>query len=79
MLDPMIGRVISPLTTVALCVKPRGQMTTRQVVICAGLELANPDPNQLARNVAARGEAMQRLAGEELLRNLPLLPELGVN
>jgi transposase len=27
----MIGRVISPLTAAALCVKPRGQMTARQV------------------------------------------------
>src|SRR5580693_9075576 len=30
-LDPMTGRVISPLTAAALCVKPRGQMTARQV------------------------------------------------
>jgi transposase len=29
--DPMTGRVISPLTAAALCVKPRGQMTARQV------------------------------------------------
>ena len=27
----MTGRVISPLTAAALCVKPRGQMTARQV------------------------------------------------
>jgi hypothetical protein len=31
-LDPMIGRQISPLTAAALCVKPRGQMTGRQIV-----------------------------------------------
>jgi hypothetical protein len=30
-LDPITGRVISPLTAAALCVKPRGQMTARQV------------------------------------------------
>jgi transposase len=31
-LDPMTGRPISPLTAAALCVKPRGQMTPRQIV-----------------------------------------------
>ena len=30
-LDPMTGRVVSPLTAAALCIKPRGQMTARQV------------------------------------------------
>src|SRR5271169_2530506 len=30
-LDPMTGRQISPITAAALCVKPRGQMTTRQI------------------------------------------------
>jgi transposase len=30
--DPMTGRQISPLTAAALCVKPRGQMTPRQIV-----------------------------------------------
>ena len=30
-LDPMTGRRISPLTAAALCVKPRGQMTARQI------------------------------------------------
>lgn len=28
----MTGRKISPLATAALCVKPRGQMTPRQIV-----------------------------------------------
>ena len=37
-LDPMTGRAISPLTAAALCVKPRGQMTARQV--------ANVDTNR---------------------------------
>ena len=31
-LDPMTGRQISPLTAAALCMKPRGQMTARQIV-----------------------------------------------
>jgi transposase len=30
-LDPMTGRQISPLTAAALCMKPRGQMTERQL------------------------------------------------
>jgi hypothetical protein len=30
-LDPMTGRRISPLTAAALCVKPRGAMTARQI------------------------------------------------
>jgi hypothetical protein len=30
-LGPMTGRAISPLTAAALCVKPRGQMTARQI------------------------------------------------
>ena len=32
-IDPMNGRRISPLTAAALCVKPRGQMTPRQICI----------------------------------------------
>ena len=31
-LDPMTGRRISSLTAAALCVKPRGEMTSRQIV-----------------------------------------------
>jgi transposase len=31
-LDPMTGRRISSLTAAALCVKPRGEMTLRQIV-----------------------------------------------
>ena len=37
-LDPMTGRAISPLTAAALCVKPRGQMTARQVANVDALE-----------------------------------------
>jgi transposase len=43
MLDPMTGRVISPLTAAALCVKPRGQMTARQVVTVDALKTASPE------------------------------------
>ena len=41
MLDPMTGRVISPLTAAALCVQPRGQMTARQVVTVDALKAAS--------------------------------------
>ncbi len=39
-LDPMTGRQISPLTAAALCVKPRGQMTARQIVNVDALKTA---------------------------------------
>ena len=39
-LDPMTGRVISPLTAAALCIKPRGQMTARQVANVDALKAA---------------------------------------
>jgi hypothetical protein len=38
----------------------------------AGLELADSNPDQLARDVVALGQRMQRLAGGELLSDLPL-------
>ena len=50
-LDPMTGRVISPLTAAALCVRPRGQMTARQV--------ANVD---VLKAASAEFTAMRRLA-----------------
>ena len=40
-LDPMTGRQISPLTAAALCVKPRGQMTDRQIVNVDALKAAS--------------------------------------
>jgi hypothetical protein len=46
MLDPMTGRVISPLTAAALCVKPRGQMTAREVVTVDALKTAFPESRQ---------------------------------
>ena len=49
MLDPMTGRVISPLTAAALCVKPRGQMTARQVVTVDALKAASPEFTAMRR------------------------------
>jgi len=42
-LDPMTGRAISPLTAAALCVKPRGQMTARQVANVDALKAASAE------------------------------------
>ena len=49
MLDPMTGRVISPLTAAALCVKPSGQMTARQVVTVDALKMASPEFTAMRR------------------------------
>ena len=48
-LDPMTGRVISPLTTAALCVKPRGQMTARQVANVDALKAASAEFTAMRR------------------------------
>ena len=42
-IDPMTGRRISPLTAAALCVKPRGQMTPRQICIVDALTAESMD------------------------------------
>lgn len=42
-LDPMTGRRISPLTAAALCVKPRGAMTARQIVNVDVLKAASAE------------------------------------
>jgi transposase len=42
-LDPMTGRQISPLTAAALCVKPRGLMTERQLASVDVLKAASTD------------------------------------
>jgi hypothetical protein len=42
-LDPMTGRHISPLTAAVLCVKPRGQMTARQIVNVDVLKAASAE------------------------------------
>ncbi|HEY8127400.1 MAG TPA: transposase, partial [Hyphomicrobium sp.] len=42
-IDPTNGRRISPLTAAALCVKPRGQMTPRQICIVDALTTESMD------------------------------------
>jgi hypothetical protein len=42
-LDPMTGRQISSLTAAALCVKPRGGMTARQIINVDALNAASAD------------------------------------
>jgi hypothetical protein len=37
-----------------------------------GFELADPDPDQLPRDVVALRQRVQRLTGNEFLGNLPL-------
>ncbi len=48
-LDPMTGRQISPLTAAALCVKPRGQMTARQIVNVDALKAASAEFTTMRR------------------------------
>ena len=48
-LDPMTGRVISPLTAAALCVKPRGQMTARQVATVDALKATSAEFTAMRR------------------------------
>jgi hypothetical protein len=55
-LDPMTDRVISPLTAAALCVKPRGQMTARQVANVDALKAASAEFTAM-RRLAMRSEA----------------------
>jgi hypothetical protein len=45
----MTGRVISPLTAAALCVKPRGQMTARQVANVVALKAASAEFTAMRR------------------------------
>jgi hypothetical protein len=65
-LDPMTGRQVSPLTEAALCVKPRGQMTDRQVVNVDVLKVASAEfttMRQLAMRFRGllRGGAIEKL------------------
>ena len=48
-IDPMTGRVISPLTAAALCVKPRGQMTARQRANVDALKSASMEFSAMRR------------------------------
>jgi hypothetical protein len=58
-LDPMTGRQISPLTAAALCVKPRGQMTARQIVNVDVLKAASPEFTTM-RQLAMRFQGLLR-------------------
>jgi transposase len=58
-LDPMTGRVISPLTAAALCVKPRGQMTARQVANVDALKAASAEFTAM-RHLAMRFRGLLR-------------------
>src|SRR5512132_2666283 len=46
--------------------------SSRILVEGAGLVLRDPDADQIARDVVALGDTMERLPGNELLRHLPL-------
>jgi hypothetical protein len=48
-LDPMAGRMISPLAAAALCVKPRGQITARQVATVDALKAASAEFTAMRR------------------------------
>jgi transposase len=58
-LDPMTGRQISPLTAAALCVKPRGQMTARQIVNVDALKAASVEFTTM-RHLAMRFRGLLR-------------------
>ena len=58
-LDPMTGRAISPLTAAALCVKPRGQMTGRQVANVDALKAASAEFTAM-RHLAMRFRGLLR-------------------
>ncbi|SEE70085.1 Transposase [Rhizobiales bacterium GAS191] len=65
-LDPMTGRQISPLTAAALCVKPRGQMTPRQILNVDALKAASAEfatMRQLAMRFRGllRGRSLEKL------------------
>src|ERR1700734_2695540 len=58
-LDPMTGRAISPLTAAALCIKPRGQMTARQVANIDALKAASAEFSAM-RHLAMRFRGLLR-------------------
>ena len=59
-LDPMTGRVISPLTAAALCVRPRGQMTARQVANVDALKAASAEFTAMRRLAMRFRDPMRR-------------------
>ena len=65
-IDPTTGRRISPLTAAALCVKPRGQITPRQICIVDALKAASKEftiMRQLAMRFRGlfRGGSLEKL------------------
>jgi transposase len=58
-LDPMTGCAISPLIAAALCVKPRGQMTARQVANVDALKAASAEFTAM-RHLAMRFRGLLR-------------------
>jgi hypothetical protein len=65
-LDPMTGRQISPLTAAALCVKPRGEMTPRQIVNVDALKAGSPEFTSM-RQLAMRFRGLLRSGSVETL------------
>ena len=65
-LDPTTGRRISPLTAAALCVKPRGQMTSRQSSIVDALKAGSEEFTTM-RQLAMRLNALFRERSAEKL------------
>ena len=55
----MTGRQISPLTAAALCVKPRGQMTTRQIANVDALKATSAEFTTM-RHLAMRFRGLLR-------------------
>jgi hypothetical protein len=64
--DPETGRQISPVTAAALCVKPRGQMTERQLANLAVLKAASHDFRAM-RSLAMRLRGLLRGGTIEML------------
>jgi len=67
-LDPMTGRQISAPTAAALCVKPRGQMSARQIANVDALKAASPEFTTM-RKLAMRFQGLLRGSMVELLAN----------
>ena len=65
-IDPTTGRRISPLVAAALCVKPRRQLTARQIVNVDALKSASAEFTTM-RNLAMRFRGLLRGGGEERL------------
>jgi transposase len=65
-IDPMTSRKISPLTAAALCVKPRGKMTSRQIVNVDVLKAASAEFTTM-RSLAMRFGGLLRGGSAEKL------------